>query len=126
MNTVVNIGRTIARERRRVGITQEQLADHLGVSKAAVSKWELGPLAARHGGGVHCAGGDRGAALRLRLALRPGGGGVRGRGVRVEAAGFSNKSITDKMRRHLVNQERMTNATVEYVRGMPVVTGPYL
>lgn len=41
MNTVVNIGRTIARERRRVGITQEQLADHLGVSKAAVSKWEL-------------------------------------------------------------------------------------
>ena len=39
----------------------------------------------------------------------------------VEAAGFSNKSITDKMRRHLVNQERMTNATVEYVRGMPVV-----
>lgn len=42
MNTVVNIGRTIARERRRVGITQEQLADHLGVSKAAVSKWELG------------------------------------------------------------------------------------
>ena len=42
MNAVVNIGRTIARERRRVGITQEQLADHLGVSKAAVSKWELG------------------------------------------------------------------------------------
>ena len=39
----------------------------------------------------------------------------------VEAAGFSNKAITDKMRRHLVNQERMTNATVEYVRGMPVV-----
>ena len=39
----------------------------------------------------------------------------------VEAAGFSNKTITDKMRRHLVNQERMTNATVEYVRGMPVV-----
>ena len=39
----------------------------------------------------------------------------------VEAVGFSNKSITGKMRRHLVNQERMTNATVEYVRGMPVV-----
>ncbi|WP_317416533.1 ABC transporter ATP-binding protein [Thermophilibacter provencensis] len=39
----------------------------------------------------------------------------------VEAAGFSNKAITEKMRRHLVNQERMTNATVEYVRGMPVV-----
>lgn len=42
MNVTVNIGRTIARERRRVGITQEILADHLGVSKAAVSKWELG------------------------------------------------------------------------------------
>lgn len=39
----------------------------------------------------------------------------------VEAAGFSNKAITDKMRQHLVNQERMSNATVEYVRGMPVV-----
>lgn len=39
----------------------------------------------------------------------------------VEAAGFSNKTITDKMRQHLVNQERMSNATVEYVRGMPVV-----
>lgn len=39
----------------------------------------------------------------------------------VEAAGFSNKAITDKMQRHLVNQELMTNATVEYVRGMPVV-----
>ncbi|MDN0054550.1 ABC transporter ATP-binding protein [Collinsella ihumii] len=39
----------------------------------------------------------------------------------VEAAGFSNKAVTEKMRRHLVNQEHMTNATVEYVRGMPVV-----
>lgn len=37
-----NICRTIARERRRMGITQEALAAHLGVSKAAVSKWELG------------------------------------------------------------------------------------
>ena len=42
MNVTVNIGRTIARERRRMGVTQEALADHLGVSKAAVSKWELG------------------------------------------------------------------------------------
>ena len=42
MNATVNIGRTIARERRRKGVTQEALADHLGVSKAAVSKWELG------------------------------------------------------------------------------------
>lgn len=42
MNATVNIGRTIARERRRAGVTQEGLAAHLGVSKAAVSKWEVG------------------------------------------------------------------------------------
>ena len=42
MSERINIGRTIARERRRAGITQEGLAAHLGVSKAAVSKWELG------------------------------------------------------------------------------------
>ena len=41
MNATVNIGRTIARERRGRGVTQEALASHLGVSKAAVSKWEL-------------------------------------------------------------------------------------
>lgn len=42
MSESVNIGRTIARERSRAGATQEVLAAHLGVSKAAVSKWELG------------------------------------------------------------------------------------
>ena len=42
MSESANIGRTIARERRRKGVTQEALASHLGVSKAAVSKWELG------------------------------------------------------------------------------------
>ena len=42
MSKSVNIGRTIARERRCAGVTQEALAAHLGVSKAAVSKWELG------------------------------------------------------------------------------------
>ena len=42
MSESVNIGRTIARERSRAGATQEALAAHLGVSKAAVSKWELG------------------------------------------------------------------------------------
>ena len=34
------------------------------------------------------AGGDRGAALRLRLAFRPGGGGVRVRGVRRRGGGL--------------------------------------
>lgn len=42
MSATVNIGHVIARERRRKHITQETLAAHLGVSKAAVSKWELG------------------------------------------------------------------------------------
>lgn len=42
MSETINIGRTIARERRSRDITQEALAAHLGVSKAAVSKWELG------------------------------------------------------------------------------------
>lgn len=42
MDVTTNIGRTIARERRAVGVTQEALAMHLGVTKAAVSKWELG------------------------------------------------------------------------------------
>lgn len=38
----VNIGATIARERSAAGVTQGALAAHLGVTKAAVSKWELG------------------------------------------------------------------------------------
>lgn len=38
----LNIGSTIARERRAAGLTQDDLAMHLGVTKAAVSKWELG------------------------------------------------------------------------------------
>ncbi len=42
MGKSINIGRTIVWERRRAGVTQEALAAHLGVSKAAVSKWELG------------------------------------------------------------------------------------
>lgn len=45
MDVSINIGRTIARERRRAGVTQEALARHLGVTKAAVSKWELAQCA---------------------------------------------------------------------------------
>ncbi len=39
------IGAVIARERRTAGITQDTLANHLDVTKAAVSKWELGQSA---------------------------------------------------------------------------------
>ena len=38
----IHLGRVLAEHRRSRGITQEQLAAHLGVSKAAVSKWETG------------------------------------------------------------------------------------
>ena len=38
----VKIGQFIAACRKEQGLTQEQLAEHLGVSKNAVSKWERG------------------------------------------------------------------------------------
>lgn len=38
----INIGGVIAERRRAAGVTQDALAQHLGVTKAAVSKWELG------------------------------------------------------------------------------------
>lgn len=38
MSEGVNIGRTIARERRRAGITQEALAAHFGASRAVATK----------------------------------------------------------------------------------------
>lgn len=38
----INLGRMIAQLRKSAGLTQADLADHLGVTKAAVSKWELG------------------------------------------------------------------------------------
>lgn len=38
----INIGKTITVLRKEKGISQDVLADFLGVSKAAVSKWETG------------------------------------------------------------------------------------
>lgn len=40
MNTKFNIGDNIAYYRKRIGLTQEQLAEILGISNGAVSKWE--------------------------------------------------------------------------------------
>lgn len=38
----LNINKCIIKRRKEKGITQEQLADYIGVSKASVSKWESG------------------------------------------------------------------------------------
>jgi len=38
----LNIGKTVALKRKEKGITQEDLAGFIGVSKASVSKWETG------------------------------------------------------------------------------------
>ncbi len=38
----LNIGKCIIQERKERKITQQQLADYIGVSKASVSKWESG------------------------------------------------------------------------------------
>lgn len=38
----LNLGQVIIENRRKRGITQEELAEHMGVSKTAVSKWETG------------------------------------------------------------------------------------
>lgn len=38
----LNIGKCIVGKRKEKGITQEQLANYIGVSKASVSKWESG------------------------------------------------------------------------------------
>lgn len=38
----LNIGRCVFQKRKEKGITQEQLADYIGISKASVSKWESG------------------------------------------------------------------------------------
>lgn len=36
----INLGKNIIRLRHNIGMTQEELAEHMGVSKSAVSKWE--------------------------------------------------------------------------------------
>lgn len=38
----LNLAKVIAAKRKEKGITQEQLAAHIGVSKASISKWETG------------------------------------------------------------------------------------
>lgn len=38
----INIGRIIMKKRHEKGMTQEELANYIGVSKASVSKWETG------------------------------------------------------------------------------------
>lgn len=39
---MIRIGEVILEQRRKRGLTQEQVADYLGVTKATVSKWEKG------------------------------------------------------------------------------------
>lgn len=43
----LSLSENIARLRRAAGLTQERLAEALGVSFAAVSKWERGAATAR-------------------------------------------------------------------------------
>lgn len=38
----IKIGRFIAKERKRKGYTQKQLADIIGISDKTISKWECG------------------------------------------------------------------------------------
>lgn len=38
----INISNTIVKHRREMGMTQDELASSLGVTKASVSKWETG------------------------------------------------------------------------------------
>lgn len=38
----ITLAHTISEKRREKGITQEQLAEFVGVTKASVSKWETG------------------------------------------------------------------------------------
>ena len=42
-----HIGQSIAADRARLGLSQQELADRLGVSQQAVAKWEAGRAAPR-------------------------------------------------------------------------------
>mgnify|MGYP005819213037 FL=1 len=42
MLSSMSLGENIGQLRRRQGLSQEQLADRLGVSRQSVSKWEAG------------------------------------------------------------------------------------
>ncbi|WP_413927496.1 helix-turn-helix domain-containing protein [Clostridioides sp. ES-S-0108-01] len=38
----LNIAKTLILKRKKKGITQDELANYIGVSKASISKWETG------------------------------------------------------------------------------------
>ena len=38
----MNLSHVLVENRHKLGITQDTLAEHIGVSKAAISKWETG------------------------------------------------------------------------------------
>lgn len=42
MSTGMNFSESLSKYRKAAGISQERLADMLGVSRQAVSKWETG------------------------------------------------------------------------------------
>lgn len=44
----IHIGTIIAERRKQRGLTQQALAEHVGISKPAVSKWESGAELSGH------------------------------------------------------------------------------